>query len=161
MADIDTALAASRDAVDQLIRAGEQSGGAWIASRAPGKWSPSQIVEHVARTLEESRTWPPDVRRSFQGRPSLSVRLPASSSSGCCGRQHFRRQKPSRHLILRAGPRRRPKDAFALKRRTRNSMRRVGGLRPTADRSHHSLVRFRHRISFASRKSIRVITASR
>ena len=53
MADIDTALAASRDAVEQLIRAGEQSGAAWAAPRAPGKWSPSQIVEHVARGLEE------------------------------------------------------------------------------------------------------------
>ena len=53
MADIDTALAASRDAVEQLIRAGEQSGAAWNAPRAPGKWSPSQIVEHVARGLEE------------------------------------------------------------------------------------------------------------
>ena len=53
MADIDTALAASRDAVEQLIRAGEQSGAAWTAPRAPGKWSPSQIVEHVARGLEE------------------------------------------------------------------------------------------------------------
>ena len=53
MEDIDTALAASRDAVDQLIRAGEQSGSAWTAPRAPGKWSPSQIVEHVARGLEE------------------------------------------------------------------------------------------------------------
>ena len=54
MAEIDTALAASRDAVDQLIRAGEQSGAAWIAPRAPGKWSPSQIVEHVARGIEEA-----------------------------------------------------------------------------------------------------------
>lgn len=53
MAEIDTALAASRDAVDQLIRAGEQSGAAWTAPRAPGKWSPSQIVEHVAGGLEE------------------------------------------------------------------------------------------------------------
>jgi hypothetical protein len=53
MADIDTALAASRDAVNQLIRAGEQSGAAWIEPRAPGKWSPSQIVEHVAGGLEE------------------------------------------------------------------------------------------------------------
>ena len=53
MADIDTALAANRDAVDQMIRAGEQSGAAWLAPRAPGKWSPSQIVEHVARGLEE------------------------------------------------------------------------------------------------------------
>ena len=54
MAEIDTALAANRDAVDQMIRAGEQSGAAWIAPRAPGKWSPSQIVEHVARGLEEA-----------------------------------------------------------------------------------------------------------
>ena len=54
MTDIDTALAANRDAVEQLIRAGEQSGAAWTIPRAPGKWSPSQIVEHVARGLEES-----------------------------------------------------------------------------------------------------------
>ena len=53
MADIYTALAASRDAVDEMIRASEQSGAAWNAPRAPGKWSPSQIVEHVARGLEE------------------------------------------------------------------------------------------------------------
>jgi hypothetical protein len=53
LADIDAALAASRDSVDQLIRGGEQSGAAWIAPCAPGKWSPSQIVEHVARGLEE------------------------------------------------------------------------------------------------------------
>lgn len=70
MAEIDTALAASRDAVDQLIRAGEQPGAAWIASRAPGKWSQSQIVEHVARTLEESANM-------AAGRPSKFPSLPA------------------------------------------------------------------------------------
>jgi len=53
MAEIDTALAASRDAVDELIRAGEQSGAGWSVQRAPGKWSPSQIVEHVARGFDE------------------------------------------------------------------------------------------------------------
>ena len=53
MADIDTALAANRDAVEQMIRAGEQSGAAWSAPRAPGKWSPSQVLEHVARGYEE------------------------------------------------------------------------------------------------------------
>jgi hypothetical protein len=53
MGEIDAALAASRDAVDQMIRAGEQSGAAWLEPCAPGKWSPSQIVEHVARGLEE------------------------------------------------------------------------------------------------------------
>ena len=66
MADIDTALAANRDAVDEMIRAGEQSGAAWIAPRAPGKWSPSQIVEHVARGLEEGAN-------IVAGRPSLPL----------------------------------------------------------------------------------------
>jgi DinB superfamily len=54
MTEIDTALAANRDAVEQLILAGEQSGAACLAPCAPGKWSPSQIVEHVARGLDEA-----------------------------------------------------------------------------------------------------------
>jgi len=66
MSEIDAALAANRDAVEQLIRAGEQSGAAWIAPRAPGKWSPSQIVEHVARGLEEGAN-------IVAGRPSLPM----------------------------------------------------------------------------------------
>lgn len=66
MADIDTALAANRDAVEQLIRAGEQSGAAWNVPRAPGKWSPSQIVEHIARGLEEGAN-------VAAGRPSLPM----------------------------------------------------------------------------------------
>jgi hypothetical protein len=70
MADIDSALAASRDAIDQLILAGEQAGAAWMSSRAPGKWSPSQIVEHVARSLEESANM-------AAGRPSQFPKLPA------------------------------------------------------------------------------------
>ena len=70
MAEIDTALAANRDAVDQMIRAGEQSGAAWIAPRAPGKWSPSQIVEHVARGLEEAAN-------IADGRPSKVSMPPA------------------------------------------------------------------------------------
>jgi hypothetical protein len=54
MANINTALAASKDAIEQLIVAGEEAGPAWTAPGTPGKWSPSQIVEHVARSLEES-----------------------------------------------------------------------------------------------------------
>ena len=54
MADVNAALTASKEAVDQLIAAGEGTGPAWTTPRAPGKWSPSQIVEHVARALEES-----------------------------------------------------------------------------------------------------------
>lgn len=54
MAEIDSVLAANRDAIGDLIGAAEKSGGAWTVARAPGKWSPSQVVEHVARSLDES-----------------------------------------------------------------------------------------------------------
>ena len=70
MADINTTLAASKDAIEQLIMAGERSVSAWTAARAPGKWSPSQIVEHVARSLEESANM-------AAGRPSKFPSLPA------------------------------------------------------------------------------------
>jgi hypothetical protein len=70
MADINAALTASKEAVEQLITSGERCGPAWAAPRAPGKWSPSQIVEHVARSLEESANM-------AAGRPSKFPTLPA------------------------------------------------------------------------------------
>jgi hypothetical protein len=70
MADVNTALAASKEAIEQLIVRGERCGPAWAAPRAPGKWSPSQIVEHVARSLEESANM-------AAGRPSKFPTLPA------------------------------------------------------------------------------------
>ena len=70
MANINTALAASKDAIEHVIVAGEQAGAAWTAPRAPGKWSPSQIVEHLARSLEESANM-------AAGRPSRFPKLPA------------------------------------------------------------------------------------
>ena len=69
MADINAALGASKEAIDLLIVAGERTGPSWTAARAPGKWSPSQIVEHVARSLEESANM-------AAGRPSKFPRLP-------------------------------------------------------------------------------------
>ncbi len=70
MADVNAALAASREAIEQMIVAGERCGPAWTSPRAPGKWSPSQIVEHVARSLEESANM-------AAGRPSKFLTLPA------------------------------------------------------------------------------------
>lgn len=69
MRDINTALAASKQAVEQLIAGGEHYGVAWSVPPVPGKWSPSQIVEHVARSLEESANM-------AVGRPSKFPRLP-------------------------------------------------------------------------------------
>src|SRR5947208_6091032 len=54
MADVGTVLAGNRAAVDDLIAAAGRTGAAWTTPRAPGKWSPSQVVEHVARSLDES-----------------------------------------------------------------------------------------------------------
>jgi len=54
MADVNDALAANRDAVLDLVAAAERSAATWTTPRAPGKWSPSQVVEHVVRSLEGS-----------------------------------------------------------------------------------------------------------
>jgi hypothetical protein len=70
MAHVDAALKASREAVDQIIALAEQTSTTWTTARAPGKWSPSQIVEHVAMTLEESA-------KVATGQPSKFPRLPA------------------------------------------------------------------------------------
>lgn len=70
MADINMALAASKAAVDELCVTCECTGPSWAVPRAPGKWSPSQIVEHVARSLEESAN-------AAAGRPSKFPKLPA------------------------------------------------------------------------------------
>jgi hypothetical protein len=69
MVDLQAILGANRDAVANLIAAAERSGGAWTVPRAPGKWSPSQIVEHVARSLDESAN-------VVSGAPSTFPKLP-------------------------------------------------------------------------------------
>ena len=54
MADVNDALAANRAAFMDLLAAAERSAATWTTPRVPGKWSPSQVVEHVARGLEEA-----------------------------------------------------------------------------------------------------------
>ena len=54
MADVNDVLAANRAAVLDLVAAAERSAATWTTPRAPGKWSPSQVVEHVAGGLEEA-----------------------------------------------------------------------------------------------------------
>jgi DinB superfamily len=53
MADVNDVLAANRAAFMDFLAAAERSAATWTSPRAPGKWSPSQVVEHVARGLEE------------------------------------------------------------------------------------------------------------
>ena len=68
MASIDTALAASKAASEQLLADAEVAAG-WATARAPGKWSPSQIVEHVARSYDGAV-------HMAAGQPSAFPRLP-------------------------------------------------------------------------------------
>src|SRR5438093_6291146 len=69
MADITAALTASRQAMNELILTAEKTGTGWTTPRAQGKWSPSQIIEHVARALEESA-------HAASGMPSKFPKLP-------------------------------------------------------------------------------------
>ena len=54
MADVNDVLAANRAAVLDLVAAAERSAATWTTPRAPGKWSPSQVVEHVAGGFDEA-----------------------------------------------------------------------------------------------------------
>ena len=54
VSELNTSLAGVRDAIGALLSTADGVGSAWKVPRAPGKWSPSQVVEHVARIMEES-----------------------------------------------------------------------------------------------------------
>jgi hypothetical protein len=71
MSDINEVLAATRTAVHELAVAAEGSPAEWMLSRAAGKWSPSQVVEHVARALEESANVVAGVPSRFPTFPAL------------------------------------------------------------------------------------------
>ena len=69
MTDVDEALRQNRTAADGLLAAADAALGNWTQPRAPGKWSPSQVVEHVARALEQSA-------KELRGEPSLFPKFP-------------------------------------------------------------------------------------
>ena len=70
MGDVKSVLNENRSAVDDLLAAADRTGAAWQTAPAPGKWSPSQVVEHVARVLEEAG-------HVVAGTPSKFPTLPA------------------------------------------------------------------------------------
>src|SRR5438093_12211735 len=70
MLALDQSLAETRSAVDEMIRTGNSCTTTWTTPRAPGKWSPSFVVEHVALSLEASAD-------DIAGRPSRLPRIPA------------------------------------------------------------------------------------
>lgn len=71
MSDVAAALAANRAAANEFIAAADQAASHWSVPRAPGKWSPAQVVEHVARPLEESAHEVAGVPSTFPSFPAL------------------------------------------------------------------------------------------
>lgn len=69
MTEVIDALTANRTAVNDLMAAAERCASTWTTPRAPGKWSPSQVVEHVARALEESANVAVGVPSKFPNLP--------------------------------------------------------------------------------------------
>ena len=69
MTGMDTVVEANRAAVNDLLAAAKAREAAWTEPRPPGKWSPSQLVEHVARSLEESANEVRGVRSKFPNLP--------------------------------------------------------------------------------------------
>ena len=163
MADVTTVIAANREAVNELVAASERCAAVWTTPRAPGKWAPSQIVEHVARSIEESANM-------MAGAPTKFVTLPfflrpvartllfkrVLRSGG------FRRPGRTRRWIRRAGLQRRPTRARGSRARLRSS---IGNSALTHKRRIRSPVApsgpYLWSTTHGSSKSTRVITVSR
>ena len=54
MSDLKTHLTAARAAVEEMQATSVACAERWSVPAAPKKWSPAQVVEHVARSLEEA-----------------------------------------------------------------------------------------------------------
>lgn len=54
MTTVAEALQQNRAAVEEFLSTAAGSSGHWATPRAPKKWSPAQVTEHVARALEQS-----------------------------------------------------------------------------------------------------------
>ncbi|MEP6591965.1 MAG: DinB family protein [Gemmatimonadota bacterium] len=54
MSDLDVALVKLGTASAELLVAADNCAASWTVPRALGKWSPAQVVEHVARSFDES-----------------------------------------------------------------------------------------------------------
>lgn len=71
MTTLDEILEANRVAVEHLVAAAERCEPRFTEPRAPEKWSPSQITEHVARALDESTNMVAGSPTKFPALPSF------------------------------------------------------------------------------------------
>lgn len=54
MSDLQSRVTAARVAVDEVVETSVACAARWLVPAAPNKWSPAQVAEHVARSLEEA-----------------------------------------------------------------------------------------------------------
>jgi DinB family protein len=70
MSDVTQRLEDNRSAIEEVLTAAEAVVGQWEKPVAPGKWSPSQLVEHLAESYEQGAN-------VVAGRPSQLPSMPA------------------------------------------------------------------------------------
>ncbi len=104
MPDISAALSDNHAAVDDLIAAANRSESVWTAPRAPGKWSPSQVVEHVALSLEQSGNVVAGVPSKFPSLPRLARPIVRLIFRWILKRQAFPKGKTPKPFDPAAGP---------------------------------------------------------
>jgi hypothetical protein len=104
MPDISAALADNHTAVDEMIAAANRSESVWTTPRASGKWSPQQVVEHVALSLEESGNVVAGVPSKFPSLPRLVRPLVRLIFRWILKRQAFPKGKTPKPFDPAAGP---------------------------------------------------------
>jgi DinB superfamily len=67
--DISAEAADSRAALEELAETADAASANWTTPRAPGKWSPSQVTEHVARVFD-------DAAKMIEGKPNGFPTMP-------------------------------------------------------------------------------------
>jgi len=70
MADLTRRLDDNRSAVDAVLTSADRHADAWTTPVAPGKWSPAQLVEHLAVSYEQGAN-------VVAGRPAMLPSIPA------------------------------------------------------------------------------------
>jgi uncharacterized protein DUF1569 len=117
MVDVSTVIAANREAVNELIAASERCHAVWTTPRASGKWSPSQIVEHVARSIEESANMMAGAPTKFVALPFFLRPVARTLPFRRVLRTDFRTRRRTRRWTRRADPLRQPTHARGSKAR--------------------------------------------
>jgi hypothetical protein len=105
MPDSNLPLSGVHAAIAELLSAAERAEPVWTVPRAPGKWSPSQTVEHVARIMEESANVVAGVPSKFPNVPFfLRPLVRARMFNRILKRQAFFEMKGSRAFTPASGP---------------------------------------------------------